>query len=127
MRHLTAYAQSQDVTLDAEQAFAELYLRLARWTAEILGDYSDREPAVNDRRIERCVALLGYMSHAIDLSSNFGVASAVLSLHRFAISALVKATAERNGAALEGLSRLFITLSEIFSAIRAGKQAKHAF
>jgi flagellin-specific chaperone FliS len=118
-----AYAQSQDVTLDGEQAFEELYTRLARWTAEIIDGYTANQPEANAQRIERSIALLGYMNQAIDLSQNYDIASAVLSLHRFAIAALVKAKAEGTGAALESLSRILLTLADIFIAIRTRKGA----
>src|SRR5689334_22436226 len=122
MRHLTAYAQSQDVTLDGEQAFEELYTRLARWAVEIIDAYEDGQIEANEPRIERSIALLGYMNQAIDLSQNCGVACAVLSLHRFAIGALVKAKAESCGTPLEGLSSVLLMLAEIFAVIRGRKE-----
>src|SRR5581483_9318572 len=94
MKHLMAYAQSQDVTLDGEKAFEELYTRLARWTTESIDAYRDDRAEAGSQGIERCIALLGYMNHAIDLSHNYVIACAVLSLHRFVIGTLVKAKAE---------------------------------
>ena len=120
MKHLMAYAQSQDVTLDGEQAFEELYTRLARWTDESIDAYRDNR-AEAGQRIERCVALLGYMNHAIDLSHDYAIACAVLSLHRFVIDALVKAKAEGCGAPLAGVSSVLLTLAELFGAIHSKK------
>jgi flagellin-specific chaperone FliS len=121
MNHLMAYAQSQDVTLDGEQAFEELYTRLARWTAESIDAYSNDRAEAGGQRVERCIALLGYMNHAIDLSNNFAVACAVLSLHRFVIGALVKAKAEGCGAPLAGVSSVLLTLAELFATIHSKK------
>ena len=121
MKHLMAYAQSQDVTLDGEQAFEELYNRLARWTVEIIDAYKDGQTEANERRIERSIALLGYMNQAVDLSHNYAVAYAVLSLHRFVIGAMVKAKAESWGAPLKGVSSVLLTLAELFAAIHSGK------
>jgi flagellin-specific chaperone FliS len=119
MKHLMAYAQSQDVTLDGEQAFEELYTRLARWTDESIEAYNDDQAEAGSRRIERCIALLGYMNHAIDLSQNYAIACAVLSLHRFVIGALVKAKAEGCGAPLAGVSSVLLTLAELFATIHS--------
>jgi len=116
-----AYTQSQDLTLDGEQAFAELYTRLARWTVEIIEAYKDGQAEANERRIERSIMLLGYMNQAVDLSHNYAVAYAVLSLHRFVIGALVKAKAEGCGAPLEGVSSVLLTLAELFAAIHLRK------
>jgi flagellin-specific chaperone FliS len=121
MRHLTAYAQLQDVTLDGEQAFEELYARLARWIIEIVDACEDGQSEAQDQKIERCIALLGYMNQAIDLSQNFAVGCAVLSLHRFVIRSLLKAKAESCGNPLDGVSSVFLTLAEIFSTIWRGK------
>jgi flagellin-specific chaperone FliS len=118
-----AYAQSQNVTLDGEQAFAELYIRLARWIVEIIETYKDGQAKANECRIERCITLLGYMNQAVDLSHNYTVAYAVLSLHRFVIRALVKAKAEGYGAPLEGVSSVLLTLAELFAAIHSRKIA----
>ena len=124
MRHLTAYAQSQDVTLDGEQAFEELYTRLARWAVEIIDAYGDGQIEANEQRIERSIALLSYMNKAIDLSQSAAVACAILSLHRFAIGALVKAKAEGCSSPLEGLSSVLLRLAEIFATIRSRKDPR---
>jgi hypothetical protein len=41
-----------------------------------------------------------------------------LSLHRFVIGTLVRAKAERNASALEGMPQVFVALADIFVAIR---------
>jgi hypothetical protein len=122
-----AYKQSQQITLNGDQAFEELYLRLARWIDEIRRLDSGGLSAADTERIERCVALLGYMGQLVDLSHNFVIASAVLSLLRFTIGALVKVVAERKAGGLEGLPEIFVALSEIFSAIGAGRSEQAAF
>jgi len=121
MKHLMAYAQSQDVTLDGEKAFEELYTRLARWTTESIDAYRDDRAEAGSQGIERCIALLGYMNHAIDLSHNYVIACAVLSLHRFVIGTLVKAKAEGSGAPLAGVSSVLLTLAELFATIHSRK------
>ncbi len=126
MKHLMAYAQSQDVTLDGEQAFEELYTRLTRWTGEIIDAYNDGQTEASGQKIERSIALLGYMNLAIDLSHNYTIACAVLSLHRFVIGALVKAKAEGCGAPLEGVSSVLLRLAELFAMIQSGKESAMA-
>ncbi|HLW72289.1 MAG TPA: flagellar protein FliS [Candidatus Binataceae bacterium] len=117
MRNATAYLNTQTTTLNHERAFEELYLRLARWTHEIA--VADPAPAweVTGAQLDRCIALLGYMSGVIDLSHSYEVAAAILSLHRFAIGALVQAKSERAAARLDGLPQLFVSLAGIFAAI----------
>jgi hypothetical protein len=46
---------------------------------------------------------------------------AILSLHRFAIATLVKAKGERAIGDLEPLVKIFLSLAEIFAAIRASR------
>jgi flagellin-specific chaperone FliS len=116
-----AYARCQDVTLDGERAFEELYARLARWSAEADRARRERDSNTAIARIDRCIALLGYMNLPIDLADNYEVASAILSLHKFAIAALVKAKARPGGTDLAALPGVFVQLAEIFAAIRAGK------
>ncbi len=55
------------------------------------------------------------------LSANYEVAAAVLSLHKYAIGALVKAKAQRGSGKLAELPAVFIKLAEIFAAIRTGR------
>jgi flagellin-specific chaperone FliS len=123
MRSATAYADSQTITLDGDRAFEELYTRLARWAAEAAHAEREHDPDSAIAKIERCVALLGYMNQAIDLSENYEVATAVLSLHKFAIGALVKAKAQPGSGELGELPKVFLLLAEIFGAIRTGKQS----
>lgn len=126
-----AYTQTQNLTLDGERAFEELYTRLARWTQEAAEGHARGDRAVVDAKIDRCILLLGFMDREIDPSQNHEVAYAILSLHRFAIRALIKA---KIGAIakpkdqiatgeLEALPRVFVSLAEIFAAIRERKSS----
>jgi flagellin-specific chaperone FliS len=123
MRNATAYLNTQAMTLSHERAFAELYLRLASWTNEIAGPEAPPWDDASDQ-LDRCIALLGYMSGVIDVTHSYEVAAAILSLHRFAIGTLVQAKSERDPARLEGLPQVFVTLSEILVTI--GKQRDSA-
>jgi len=118
-----AYAQYQNISLDGESAYEELYSRLARWTDEALQFYKVSSEAEAEFRLERCIELLGYMERGIDLSGTAEVVRAILSLHRFAISALVKAKAERDSKELAQLVRVFLSMGEIFAAIRDKRRA----
>src|SRR5271156_3716258 len=117
MRNATAYLNTQTTTLSHERAFEELYLRLARWTHEIAA--FDLAPSweIASARLDRCIALLGYMSGVIDVSHSYETAAAILSLHRFAIGALVQAKSDRDPAPLDGLAQVFVSLAGIFAAI----------
>lgn len=121
MKLTSAYSQSQVMTLDGERAFEELYARLGRWSTEAEKAWREEDSNAAARKIDRCISLLGYMNLAIDLSANYQVASAVLSLHKFAIGALIQAKAEPGSANLEELPMLFVNLAEIFAAMRAGR------
>ena len=117
MRSAAAYAETLTMTLSQERAFEELYLRLARRTGEAMaGSVDDDWPAINVL-LERCVALLGYMSGLIDVSRSYETAAAILSLNRFAIGALIRAKSERDQKHLEGLPQLFVSLAEIFAVM----------
>ena len=118
MTHALAYAQYQNISLDGESAYEELYARLARWTDEALQFYKVSSEAEAEVRLERCIELLGYMDRGLDLSGTPEVVKAILSLHRFAISGLVKAKAERDPKELAQLVRVFLSLGEVFAAIR---------
>jgi flagellin-specific chaperone FliS len=124
MRNATAYLNTQTMTLSHEHAFAELYLRLARWTHEIASP--EELPSWDDvnAKLDRSVALLGYMSGIIDVTRSYEVAAAILSLHRFAIGALVRAKSERDPMQLKGLPQVFVALSEILLTI--GQQRNFA-
>lgn len=116
-----AYTQCQTVTLDGEKAFEELYTRLARWAQESAESQSRGDWTTSDSQLDRCISLLGFMDRVIDVSQNYEIASAILSLHRFAIGALVRAKGQRNPAELDGLPQIFISLGEIFGTIRASR------
>lgn len=124
MRNATAYMGTQTITLSQEDAFAELYLRLARWTHEIA---IAEAPLVWDSttaRLDRAIALIAYMSGLIDVSHNYDIAANILSLHRFAIGALVRAKTERDSTQLNGLPEVFVSLSETLRLI--GRQSDPA-
>ncbi len=121
MKLTQAYTQCQNITLEGETAFEELYTRLSRWTGEASEKLESGDRAGFEALVEKCVTLLGFMDSCIDLSGNYDVATRILSLHRFLIGALVRAKAERNGAALTGLPEVFVSLSAIFVAIRASQ------
>jgi len=118
-----AYAELQNISLDAESAYEELYSRLARWTDEAEKFYHAGNQRQADYRLERCIELLGYMDRGIDLSGTVDVVKAILSLHRFAISTLVKAKAERASAELARLVPVFLSMGEIFAALRDRRMA----
>jgi len=119
----SAYAQYQNIVLDGESAYEELYSRLARWTDEALQFYKVSSEVEAESRLERCIELLGYMDRGLDLSGTPDVVKAILSLHRFAIGALVKAKAERDSKELAQLVRIFLSIGEIFAAIRDKRMA----
>jgi flagellin-specific chaperone FliS len=114
-----AYTQFQSIVLDGESAYEELYSRLARWVDEADRFYKVRSPSEADYRLERCIELLGYMDRGLDLSGTPNVVKAVLSLHRFLISALVRAKAEQGSEELAKLVPVILSIGEIFAAIRA--------
>ena len=126
-----AYTQTQNLTLDGEGAFEELYRRLARWTQEAAEGHARGDRAVVDTKVERCVSLLGFMDREIDPSQNHEVANAILSLHRFAIGTLIRAkigtiVKHKDRTAiieLEALPRVFVSLAEIFAAMRERKSS----
>lgn len=117
MRNATAYLNTQTITLSQEQAFAELYLRLAGWAHEIGNSETPSSWDYAGALLDRSVSLLGYMSGVIDVTHSYEIAAAILSLHRFAIGALVRAKSERDATQLNGLPQVFVSLSEILLAI----------
>ncbi len=121
MGNTMGYAKYQAISLEGDAAYEELYTRLARWTAEATGFFQEGKPAAAEARLDRCIEVLGYMDRAIDLSHSHDIAVAILSLHRFAISTLVKAKSERTIEDLDPLVTLFLSLAEIFAAIRASR------
>jgi flagellin-specific chaperone FliS len=113
-----AYAQAQNICLDGESAYEELYSRLARWTDEAHQFYKVASYSEADYRLERCIELLGYMDRGIDMSGTPDVVKAILSLHRFGISTLVTAKAEHGTEELGKLVKVFLSMGEIFAALR---------
>ena len=113
-----AYAQAQNISLDGESAYEELYSRLARWTDEAHQFYKVASYSEAEYRLERCIELLGYMDRGIDLAGTPDVVKAILSLHRFGISTLVKAKAEHGSDDLGKLVKIFLSMGEIFAALR---------
>jgi flagellin-specific chaperone FliS len=119
MKLTHAYTQSQNLTLDGEAAFEELYTRLARWSREAAENLASGDFNSFEALAEKSLSLLGFMDRCIDLSGSYEIATRILSLHRFVIGALVRAKAERNAAALSELPEVFVSLAEIFTAIRS--------
>jgi flagellin-specific chaperone FliS len=113
------YAKYQSISLSGEAAYEELYTRLARWTREAAAFQQEGKAAEAEAKLDRCMEILGYMDRGIDTSQSYDVALAILSLHRFAIAALVKAKGDPDAAELEPLVQVFLSLAEIFSAILA--------
>src|SRR5216683_5768246 len=116
MRTAAAYANVQAMTFGQERAFEELYLRLARRSAEARAMTGDAMWPEVDTLLDRCVSALGYMSGLIDVGKSYETAAAILSLNRFAIGALIRAKSEHDLNQLEGLPALFVSLAEIFAA-----------
>ncbi|HVN29506.1 MAG TPA: flagellar protein FliS [Candidatus Binataceae bacterium] len=121
MGHFATYGKYQSISLEGEAAYEELYTRLARWTSEAIeleqeGNHSDAEA-----KLDRCIEILGYMDRGIDMSRSRDIALGIMSLHRFAVTELVKAKGECAIAQLEPLIKIFVSLADIFSAIRAGQ------
>lgn len=114
MRYAAAYAVTQSITMDGNRAFEELYVRLARWTAEA-GETA--EDSRYGQLIDKCVSLLGYMDPLLDPSRGGRIALNVLSLHRFAITTLIQAKRDGNRSALDGLPETFYSLAEVFKAV----------
>ncbi len=121
MGNTIGYAKYQAISLQGEAAYEELYTRLARWTREAASFYQHAQEAAAEAKLDRCIEVLGYMDRGIDMSQNREIALAILSLHRFAISTLVRAKGERAMDDLEPLVKVFLSLAEIFAAIRASR------
>lgn len=121
MANVLGYGKYQSISLEGEAAYEELYTRLARWTTEATGLLQEGKHAQFEAKLDRCIEVIGYMDRGIDLSTSRDIAMAILSLHRFSISSLVKAKAESSVGELEPLVKVFLSLAEIFSAIRASR------
>jgi flagellin-specific chaperone FliS len=120
------YSNYQSISLEGEAAYEELYTRLARWTRDAAAFQREGKEADAEAKLGRCIEVLGYMDRGIDLSHSYDIAVAILSLHRFAIAALVKAKGERGAADLEPLVKIFLSLADIFAAIRASRSCPDA-
>jgi flagellin-specific chaperone FliS len=118
MANATGYAKYQSISLQGEAAYEELYMRLARWTNEAVNLCQEGKSAEAEAKLDRCIQVLGYMDRGIDISRSRDVALAIMSLHRFAITTLVKAKVEAVSADLESLVKVFFSLADIFAAIR---------
>ena len=94
MPNISAYGKYQSISLEAEAAYEELYIRLARWTSEAIALQREGNRGEAESKLDRCVEILGYMDRGIDMSQNHDIALGVMSLHRFAITTLVKAKGE---------------------------------
>jgi flagellin-specific chaperone FliS len=121
MANTMGYENYQAISLEGEAAYEELYTRLARWTREAADLQQEGKEAEAEVKLDRCIEMLGYMDRSIDMSNNRDVAVAILSLHRFAIAALVKAKGERTIDDFEPLVKIFLSLAEIFAAIRTSR------
>jgi flagellin-specific chaperone FliS len=121
MANIAGYGKYQSISLEGEAAYEELYTRLARWTREADAFQHEGKVTEAEAKLDRCIEILGYMDRGIDMSKSRDVALAILSLHRFAIAALVKAKGERATADLEPLVKIFLSLADIFAAIRASR------
>jgi len=121
MANIIGYANYQAISLEGEAAYEELYTRLARWTREAAAFHQDGKEAEAEAKLDRCIEVLGYMDRGIDISQSYDIAVAILSLHRFGISTLVKAKGERTITDLEPLVKVFLSLAEIFAAIRTSR------
>ena len=126
MANITGYAKYQSISLQGEAAYEELYMRLARWTAESMNFRQEGKPADAEAKLDRCIQVLSYMDRGIDMSQNRDIALAIMSLHRFAITTLVKAKADPASVELESLVKVFLSLAEIFDAIRVSGSKPHA-
>jgi len=115
MRMIAACVQSQALMLDGARALEELYLRLSRWTIEAIESHDAGDWQTSEARITKAIALLGFMDRTIDVSSDYKLATTILSLHRFAIGALIRARVERSAAALDGLASVFVSLAEVLA------------
>jgi len=120
------YQNYQAISLEGEAAYEELYTRLARWTREAATLQQEAKETEAEDKLDRCIEILGYMDRGIDMSQNRDIALAILSLHRFAIAALVKAKGERAMDDPEPLVKVFLSLAEIFVAIRASRSNVNA-
>ena len=121
MSGLAGYGKYQAISLHGEAAYEELYSRLAKWTGEAVELRQTGNDTEAEAKLDRCIELLGYMDRGIDMSKSRDVALSIMSLHRFAITTLVKAKAEGAYSELESLTRIYFSLADIFAAIRTSQ------
>ena len=126
MANRLGYGNYQSISLEGEAAYEELYTRLARWTSEAIILQQDERQTEAEAKLDRCIEILGYMDRGIDMSQNRNVATAILSLHRFSIASLVQAKGDHTIAELEPLVKVFLSLTEIFAAIRESRSKTSA-
>lgn len=126
MANTAGYGKYQSISLEGEAAYEELYTRLARWTSEAIILQQDERQTEAEAKLDRCIEILGYMDRGIDMSQNRDVATAILSLHRFSIASLVQAKGDHTIAELEPLVKVFLSLTEIFTAIRESRSKTSA-
>ena len=126
MANLVTYGKYQSISLEGEAAYEELYTRLARWTSEAILFHQDQAEVEAEAKLDRCIEVIGYMDRSIDMSHNGDIAMAILSLHRFAIASLVKAKGDRTIGELEPMVKVFLSLAEIFVAIRQSRVSQRA-
>ncbi len=108
------YSRMQAITTEGERAFAQLYVRLARWCGELLDLCRAQELQRYDALIERSIYVIGIMDGLIDVSRHYQLACRILSLHRFAVRSLVKAKLNPGDGELADLAKVFATLGETF-------------
>jgi flagellin-specific chaperone FliS len=121
MASIAGYGKYQSISLEGEAAYEELYTRLARWTSEAIILQQDEKQTDAEAKLDRCIEILGYLDRGIDMSQNPDVATAILSLHRFSIASLVRAKSDQTITELEPLVKVFLSLTEIFAAIRESR------
>ena len=118
MANMMGYENYQSISLEGEAAYEELYTRLAKWSREAADLQREGKDLEAEAKLDRCIEILGYMDRSIDISNNRDIAVAILSLHRFAIAYLVKAKGEHAMDDFEPLVKVFLSLAEIFAAMR---------
>jgi flagellin-specific chaperone FliS len=116
---ISVYRTVQEVSLEGEQAFAELYGRLARWCAEIAEADRAGDPVRREKIVDKAINLLSLMDSMIDGSRSPEIAARIMALHRFAIRKLVETKSRETANGLVGLDSMLLATAEIFEAMRA--------
>lgn len=122
MRLTRSYQQSTSLAIDGDEAFEQLYHRLAAWCNDALAVWDNR--AERARILERALTLLGLMDRLVDVSQDYEIASRILSLNRFVIKGVIEAKAGDDRSVLEALPAPLLALAEIFALIRAGRNGQ---